>query len=134
MSQAVQLITPEQMVLRYQKAVEENSADAFAGLFADDAVMEFPFVPPGWPNRFVGSDEIRAVINAHAEGSPLTSGRFHNFEWHQTTNPDRIIVEFHLPQRDPDADQWQQTGLLILEVRDNQIVLFRQYLNPAAEA
>ena len=58
------------IVERYHAAMLAMSADDLAGLYAEDAVHEFPFAFPGMPPRFTGREQVRAGYHAIWGASP----------------------------------------------------------------
>ena len=65
-------MTPQEICQRYVWAgVMTRNADALAGLFAADGVLEAPLVPPGhdFPRRVEGREQIRAAMAAYYQRS-----------------------------------------------------------------
>jgi ketosteroid isomerase-like protein len=101
----------------------------FAGLWAEDGVMEFPFAPPGWPAGVEG----RAAIEDYLRDYPkmLDIQGFPAQVVHQSTNPDVAVVEF-------DAEgvvvatgkPYRFSYIAVITVRDGEIVSYRDYWNP----
>ncbi|NVB79900.1 MAG: SnoaL-like domain-containing protein [Kofleriaceae bacterium] len=110
-------------------AIRRDGA-AFGDLFADDSVMEFPFVPDGKARRYVGRDAIRAqaieawgrstfrptsferVTMRDCEGEVL----FAEYEVHgsSTLSGAACVVK----------------AVMVLRARNGQIVAMREYLDP----
>ena len=65
---------------------------AFAGLWAEDGILEFPFAAPGYPPRIAG----RAAVADYMRGYPdiLDVREIPQKVLHQTSDPDLVIVEF----------------------------------------
>lgn len=101
----------------------------FAGLWAEDGVMEFPFAPPGWPARVEG----RAAIEDYLRDYPkmLDIQGFPKQVVHQSTDPDVLIAEF-------DAEgvvvatgkPYRASYIAVITTRDGEIVHYRDYWNP----
>ncbi|MGI5502607.1 nuclear transport factor 2 family protein [Lentzea sp. CA-135723] len=99
----------------------------FAGLWAEDGVMEFPFAPPGWPARLEG----RAAIEDYLRDYPkmLDIRAFPKQVVHET--PDVLVAEF-------DAEgvvvatgkPYRASYIAVITVRDGEIVNYRDYWNP----
>ncbi|MFD4639715.1 nuclear transport factor 2 family protein [Lentzea sp. NPDC058436] len=101
----------------------------FAGLWAVDGVMEFPFAPPGWPARLDG----RAAIEDYLRDYPkmLDIQGFPKQVVHRSTDPDVLIAEF-------DAEgvvvasgkPYRASYIAVITTRDGEIVSYRDYWNP----
>ena len=75
-----------------EAAITRSAAD-MSGVYAADAVHEFPFVRPGVPSRREGRDAIISFVNAFWSTSPLRYERYRTIAIHGTTDPDTIVVE-----------------------------------------
>jgi ketosteroid isomerase-like protein len=101
----------------------------FAGLWAVDGVLEFPFAPPGFPTRVEG----RAAIEDHLRDYPemLDIQGFPKQVVHSTTDPDVLVAEF-------DAEgvvvatgkPYRFSYIAVITTRDGEIVSYRDYWNP----
>ncbi|MGW6930478.1 nuclear transport factor 2 family protein [Lentzea sp. NPDC054927] len=101
----------------------------FAGLWAEDGVMEFPFAPPGYPSRLEG----RAAIEDYLRDYPkmLDIRGFPKQVVHQSVDPDVAVAEF-------DAEgvvvatgkPYRFSYIAVITVRDGEIVSYRDYWNP----
>jgi uncharacterized protein len=101
----------------------------FAGLWAEDGVMEFPFAPPGWPPRVEG----RAAIEDYLRDYPkmLDIQGFPKQVVHHSTDPDVLIAEF-------DAEgvvvatgkPYRASYIAVITTRDGEIAHYRDYWNP----
>jgi ketosteroid isomerase-like protein len=101
----------------------------FAGLWAVDGVMEFPFAPPGYPTRLEG----RAAIEGHLRDYPemLDIQGFPKQVVHQSVDEDVAVVEF-------DAEgivvatgkPYRFSYIAVITTRDGEIVSYRDYWNP----
>ncbi|HEY6575393.1 MAG TPA: nuclear transport factor 2 family protein, partial [Mycobacterium sp.] len=59
-------MTPQELVGRALALLLAHDMAAFAGLWAEDGVLEFPFAAPGYPARVEG----RAAIAEYMRGYP----------------------------------------------------------------
>ncbi|NKE60635.1 nuclear transport factor 2 family protein [Lentzea sp. PSKA42] len=101
----------------------------FAGLWAEDGVMEFPFAPPGYPSRLEG----RAAIEDHLRDYPkmLDIRGFPKQVVHQSADQDVVVVEF-------DAEgvvvatgkPYRFSYIAVITTGDGGIVSYRDYWNP----
>jgi uncharacterized protein len=126
---------PREVLTRFQRAAIDKSTDDFADLYAVDGVHEFPFTRPGVPSRLQGREQIRAFAQANWDASPLRYEEYRNVVVHETADPAVIVVEQEA------AGTVTTTGrrfilpnVIVLKVRDGQIVHLRDYVNVLAVA
>jgi ketosteroid isomerase-like protein len=118
--QAVELLLAKDMV-------------GFAGLWAVDGVIEFPFAPPGGPQQVTG----RAAIEDYLRDYPklLDVQTIVEKTVHDTADVNVVIVEFEV------AGVVVRTGkpyrmryIAVVTARDGEISHYRDYWNPLAAA
>lgn len=117
------------LIPRALQLLLDKDMTGFAGLWAEDGVMEFPFAPPGYPSRLEG----RAAIEDYLRDYPkmLDIQGFPTQVVHQSTNPDVAVVEF-------DAEgvvvatgkPYRFSYIAVITVRNGEIVSYRDYWNP----
>ncbi|MGC0422666.1 nuclear transport factor 2 family protein [Embleya sp. AB8] len=122
--------SPREVLTRYHRAMLDKSADDLADLYAADGVHEFPFTSPGFPDRYVGRERIRAGYAAIWGASPTRVHRIEQVAVHDTTDPEVLIAE-HVAIGAVGADgrPFDVPGLLVLRVRTGRIVLTRDYMD-----
>jgi uncharacterized protein (TIGR02246 family) len=108
-----------------------GDAEAFAGLFAPDAVLEFSFHgPPGTPVRFAG----RAAILEYTRqvvASPLRVDEYEVAELYQTQDPAVVIVEMVAKgTMTTTGRSFTAKSIQVLRIEEGQIVLFRDFADP----
>ena len=120
---------------RMRRALGSNDREAFAGMMAADAVIEWPFRGPGAPYRLEGREAIREFVTA----SPL--GRLMRFEElradavHETLDPEVIVVESTTIGQVLDSGRrFELPAIAVLRIRDGEILSYRDYVNPLAAA
>ncbi|MFF9314546.1 nuclear transport factor 2 family protein [Streptomyces sp. NPDC014748] len=124
---------PREVLARYRQAILDRSADDLADLYAADAVHEFPFAFPGLPPRYHGREEVRAGYRALWGASPARPERIDEFAVHATADPEVIVVEQTVAGTlVPAGRPFAVPGLLVLRVRDSQLVHVRDYMDAAA--
>ena len=104
--------------------------DAWAALWAEDAIQQMPFAPPGFPREVRG----KAALVRHYAELPGTTGRmdFLDRTARPLLDPDLVLLEYRgeieiLPTgRDYDN---VYAGLFVFD-RDGKISLFREYYDP----
>ncbi|GAB7039111.1 MULTISPECIES: nuclear transport factor 2 family protein [Catenuloplanes] len=82
---------PTAVFHRATDALLAHGMAAFTALYADDAVMEFPFAPPGRPQRLHGRAEVEAYLDGYTD--MLDIRRIHDVVVHRTADPDVIVAE-----------------------------------------
>ena len=111
-------------------ALETKDMDAFAGVWAEDAVQDMPYSPEGFPKRVSGKKNILD----HYAGWPENSGSADftsELIYYPMKNPEMIFVEF---KGDvdiiPTGRKYLQTYGGLFYVEDGKIKLFREYYDP----
>ncbi|WP_198680760.1 nuclear transport factor 2 family protein [Lentzea terrae] len=117
------------LIPRALQLLLDKDMAGFAGLWAVDGVMEFPFAPPGYPTRLEG----RAAIEDHLRDYPemLDIQGFPKQVVHQSVDEDVAVVEF-------DAEgivvatgkPYRFSYIAVITTRDGEIVSYRDYWNP----
>ena len=105
--------------------ISESRWQDLADLYAEDAVVDQPFMAPE-PARIHGRERVRAHFLA-AVGGPLElSAR--NLVVHETGDPEVVIAEFDYDVRNT-ATRRESTvaNVQVLRVRDGLIVATRDY-------
>jgi uncharacterized protein len=103
-------------------------AATFAEMFADDALFEFPFAPPGMACRARGRGEIDRHLASLAEFalddvSPAT------VRWIE--GRDTVVLEFEARGRNTRTGAaYDQRYVSVIELKDGRITLYRDYWNP----
>jgi uncharacterized protein len=103
---------------------------AWVNLFAEDAVIEFPYASAlGSPERLEGKAAIYNYMkDVPAQMQNLT---FTNVREHQTSNPNLLFAEVHGEATIVATGRhYQQEYVMRLETKDGKIVHYREYWNP----
>jgi uncharacterized protein len=102
----------------------------FADLFADDAVMEFPFAPPGLRAKVEGKKAIAEFFSAGVS-KLVTFEKFSGHQYTQAAKPGVIFVEFTGEGTSlVNGSAFKQTYCLRLTVAGGQITHFKECMNP----
>ncbi|ADD40283.1 nuclear transport factor 2 family protein [Stackebrandtia nassauensis] len=101
---------------------------AQTAFYAEDAVLEFPFLfADGLPNRFEGRAAIGEFFAAMQSGVGATGVRVDRenstLTLHDTTDPEVLIAEIELAVEPAGTSRYVQ----VVRVRDGQIVSMRDY-------
>ncbi|MFI5717406.1 nuclear transport factor 2 family protein [Nocardia sp. NPDC051750] len=103
--------------------------DGYVDLFAEDAVIEFPFAPPGRPARLDDPSSVRDYVMAI--GAAVRIESFPSLVVHHLTDPNTIVAEVALHGTVVGTGApYDVRYVWILEQRDGRIVRFRDYWNP----
>jgi ketosteroid isomerase-like protein len=120
---------------RMRDAAIDRCAEDMSGVYAVDAVHEFPFTRPGLPSRIEGRDAIMSVIAAFWSTSPLRYERYRTIAIHGTADPDTIIVEQEVEGISSITGPFVLPNLMVLTARHGEIAHVRDYASlPAVEA
>ncbi|MBL1083210.1 nuclear transport factor 2 family protein [Streptomyces actinomycinicus] len=104
---------------------------AWVGLWAEDAVMEFPFAPPGRPRRLEGRDAVAAYMRHYPDHIDLHG--FPDVRIHRTTDAETIVVEMRGVGRVvATGAPFDMTYIAVVSVRDGRFTSYRDYWNPLA--
>lgn len=99
-------------------------------LFADDAVVEFPYAPQlGLPERLEGREAIRqyfAETPKHFRGLVFTK-----VQRYLTTDPEVALAEAHGSATIAvTGNPYEQDYVMMVKTREGKISLYREYWNP----
>jgi ketosteroid isomerase-like protein len=119
---------------RFRHAAVSQSADDMSRVYAADAVHEFPFTRPGVPSRLEGREEIVNWVAAGWKASGLKYERYRTLAIHHTSDPDTIIVEQEALGTSASSGEFALPNIIVLTVRNGQIVRLRDYVNVLAAA
>jgi len=121
----------EATALGFFTTLMNKDFEAFADLWADDAVQEIPFAPelPNFEDVWSGKAQI---LSYYVKAIP---GRKDHVFWihdiHQTTDPDVLIVEASAHSVIiASGRSYDQRYIVIFKLRDGKIILDREYVNP----
>lgn len=102
--------------------------------FAPDAILEWPFKLKGVPARLEGRAAIRAAVAPVWERATTANRRIAGHEqvvFHQTTDPEVVIVEFDIVGETA-RGSFRQSVVYLLRIRNEHVVLLREFVDTAA--
>lgn len=103
-------------------------------LWAPDVVIESPFAAGG-PHRYEGRDNFLAATKTGRENLPIRLDEMRNVLVHDTTDPNKIIVEYELVGTHlTTGAQASALFIVVMEIRDGLLTLWREYQNTLAIA
>jgi ketosteroid isomerase-like protein len=105
----------------------------FAGLWAVDGTMEFPFAPDGYPQRLDGRAAVTEYLRDytdHVDLRAITSRTVH-----QTVDPEVVVVEFEVDGVAVRTGRpYRMRYISVITVRNGEITGYRDYWSPQAAA
>lgn len=118
-------------VRTFLTSLENKDMDTFASVWADDAVQDMPYSPPGHPKRVSGKAELISMYSAWPENAGIadfTSA----LVFYPMLDAQTIFAEFKGDvEVVPTGRQYKQTYGGLFHVVDGKIKLFREYYDPA---
>jgi ketosteroid isomerase-like protein len=126
-------MTPRELVDRALELLLAKDMAAFAGLWAQDGELTFPFAAPGYRTRVQG----RAAVTEYLRGYPgiLDVREIIRVEVHQSVDPEVVIVEFEAAGRVvATGAPYAMPYIAVITVRDSEIQSYRDYWSPLAAA
>ena len=122
--------TPRQVFDELVRTSVAGDWDGLLDLYAEDAVIEMPFAPPGVPVTSDGA-ALRSRIKGMAGARPWNFDAADVLVVHETADPEVIVAEFSF------RGTVTATGAplvlsyaMVITVRDGKIVHSRDYGNP----
>lgn len=123
-------MSDREVVEEYLRCAEALDPVAYAEIWAEDGRLEMPFHPDPEARVVVG----RAAIGRRMEvaSSVLSRLRWVDPQIVGTEVPGRFVLEMSSEAERPDGEAYRNTYVVIAEVRDGQMALWREYFAPAA--
>jgi ketosteroid isomerase-like protein len=126
-------MTSREVVEHLLKLTAQGPCEEMADLFAEDAVFEMPYLPPGMPAQEPGREAFRAHLR---QGALMQ--RFDSLERvrvHETADPEVVIVEYLVHGTvTATGKRFASDLVMVARVRDGLIVHSRTYANPLDSA
>jgi uncharacterized protein len=105
----------------------------FAGLWAADGVLEFPFAAPGYPPQVTGRDAIQDYMRDYPKLLDIQT--IVEKTVHDTADANVVIVEFEVAGVVvQSAKPYRMRYIAVVTARDGEISRYRDYWSPAAAA
>jgi ketosteroid isomerase-like protein len=118
-------------VLQFLQGLETKDMAQVNAVWAEDAVQDMPFSPPGHPKRVSGREALVALYRDWPKVSgaaSFTSG----IVFHPTLDPQTVFVEYKgVVDVLPTGRTYRQTYGGLFHVERGKITLFREYYDPA---
>ncbi len=105
----------------------------FAGLWAEDGVLEFPFAGPGYPKRVEGRDAITEYLRDYPNLLDIREVVAKTV--HETTDPAVVVAEFTVAGVVVATGKpYELSYIAVITVEDGEIRHYRDYWSPLAAA
>ncbi|WP_442875910.1 nuclear transport factor 2 family protein [Amycolatopsis sp. NBC_01488] len=105
----------------------------FAGLWAEDGVLEFPFAGPGYPKRVEGRDAITEYLRDYPNLLDIREVVAKTV--HETTDPAVVVAEFTVAGIVVASGKpYELSYIAVITVEDGEIRHYRDYWSPLAAA
>ena len=105
----------------------------FAGLWAEDGVLEFPFAGPGYPKRVEGRDAITEYLRDYP--NLLDIREIVAKTVHETTDPAVVVAELTVAGIVVATGKpYELSYIAVITGADGEIQLYRDYWSPLAAA
>ncbi|MGH3240742.1 MAG: nuclear transport factor 2 family protein [Spirillospora sp.] len=109
----------------------DGDIPGWLALWAEDGHMEFPFAPPGWPDRLDGAEAIAAYMRRYPDHIDLHD--FTGVRIHETAVPETVVVEMRgLGRLVKTGAPFDMTYIAVVTVKDGRFTSYRDYWNPLA--
>ena len=113
--------------------LEDKDVPAFLALFAEDAVQDMPYAPPGFPKRVEGVAGIAELFAGFPDATESAS--FSILSIAPAGDPNRLVAEIDgVIAFKGAAEPYRQRYVAVFEFADGKIALFREYFDPLAFA
>ncbi|THU30239.1 hypothetical protein FAM09_30530 [Niastella caeni] len=104
--------------------------EAYANLWTEDAVHEYPYAPAPYSKQVEGRDAITAYIANVTQSA--TNWSFSNFAFSATSDPDIVFVEFEGSSLvTATGKQYKQIYVGRITLREGKIANYREFWNPS---
>lgn len=121
--------TPREIAERLVRLTAPGPNSDLADLFAEDAVLEFPFSPPGVPRHAQGREAFRAHLLGAVGVQRHESAD--NVSVRETDDPGTVVIEYRLRGTAiPTGKTFIFDIIALARVRDGLITWLRTYSNP----
>ncbi|MFT3696997.1 MAG: nuclear transport factor 2 family protein [Kofleriaceae bacterium] len=127
-------IRPARQILRkVYDAMQAKSADRLADLFAIDGIHEFGFRIPNRPHQLLGREAVRESYTAGWKNHPLEISAIEDELVFAGADPEIVVGQWR-GSATRDGSPVSITGLLILRVRNHEIVHCYDFMDSAGIA
>jgi len=113
----------------YLALLQAQRWDEWIDLWADDAVLEFPFAHDSRQNVYRGKRDILEYMSATTGSIVVDSVT--DLRVHPLLDPEAVVVELQIAGRQiVNGSPYNQRYVTIFQYKDGKIVNYREYWNP----
>lgn len=124
--------SPRDVLELRRQCLVARDFESFAGLFAEDGVIELPFAVNGLPTRLEGRDAIRE-FSLDTSDRPLEIIDLRIIQLHETSDPEVVIVELVTEARHTTTGaSFEAPCIQVFRIHNGEIKLFRDYISASA--
>lgn len=124
-----------ELLERLRSASIAQDAEQLAGLYAPDAVHEFPFVTPGAPARIEGRAAIAEFNATVFRNLPFAYSEYRTVAVHQAGETVLVVEQEALGANTVTGAPFALPNLWVIEIDSQGLIAnLRDYVNPAAIA
>ncbi|WP_280508202.1 nuclear transport factor 2 family protein [Nocardia flavorosea] len=125
--------TAEDLYAESLRLLLAKDMTGYAGLWAVDGVMEFPFAGPGYPARLEGRGAITDYLRGYPDLLDIQEVTPHTL--HRSTDPGTVVAEFDAAGRVVATGRpYRMRYVAVLTAYDGEITSYRDYWSPLAAA
>lgn len=115
------------------QSLADKDVAGWVSMVAEDGAMEFPYAPPGYPQRLDGRTAIADYMRDYPNKVEIASFTIEAF--HQTLDPNVVILEFSVDGRAVETGRpYTMRYVGVIRLRDGKIINYRDYWNPLVAA
>lgn len=120
----------KQKFLDYLDFQAKNQMEKFNELWADEALVEFPYAPPSLVARVEGKEAIAKYYKDTP--NQFTNWKFTVSQFYETSDSNIILMEWHGTAKiAATGNTYDQTYIGFLHLDDNgKIIHYKEYWNP----
>ncbi len=120
--------TPVDVVRRFLDLLAQADIVNWGKLLAPDAVMLFPFSPPGFPTRYDGRLECEAATRQIL--SAVKTFEYYDIELEEGKDPEFVMATARSRATTKTGKAYGNDYVFMFRVRDGLVYYYREYFNP----
>jgi len=113
---------------RFLESLSRYDINAVVSCFAEDAVQEMPFAPPGFPSRLEGRDALHRLYGGLPEANQSMDFPIRNV--HPLADREWVLVEFDGKIKQYSGATYDNHYFGLFHVVNGRIKLYREIFNP----
>jgi ketosteroid isomerase-like protein len=127
-SQEIDVLANRAAVERFLDALVRQDIEAVVQVHTPDAVLEFPYAPPGFPARVEGHDAIRAFETPITES--VASSSFHDLVFRPVAGANQGVATYRGEVQLHNGRDYNNEYCLVIEFQDGRFHRVSEYFNP----